>query len=465
MSNPFLTATQFRRGPATAPQTPNGAGFIISAKAVVVGAILATFAALAILLTRVADPQLGKGVGLVGVVILCAAYPSAILWAYLVLFCTLQVMAAEGQLAQGAYIFPGLMLIIILIQSGKFRDLKITRATWAPYLIYLLIVLKGIALPSVLSQSPSADFLPVFVFGLAILLLRTDNDRKLLSQAFVTASVIISLWTVLRFRTGQVHLQVGAENRGTTGQGDQFDPNQLSEYIGFGLMISIAALLELRGTLKKIAYVPLVAHIVIGVWAMALLASRGTGPLSILVATAIMLMVYYRKPLKSLAALVILLGLGWQLAQLPTFALLLVRFGHTNEVATGNGRTVLWLLGLNHVLSADIPVLLFGEGGGASKGLVGTVLHNQFLQVLVEYGTLGVLSLIWLFKSAAKSAFSMNNPTRTADVGVLIYLIIVCLSIVPMSRGWGVWGWLILAMLVPGHSAITNQKPAEAVNA
>jgi len=467
MSTPFNAVRQPFRGPQSRPRARKLGRFELTEKSVFVGVIMGTLLLTSILVGTAIDLQLGKGIFFIAVIFLCISYPSAILWSYLVFFATPQVTAAQAQLAQGTLLFVGLMVGTIVMRTGLKREIKVPRTCWIAYGIYLAVILKGVALPSIYTTTPSADVESVLLLALAFLLIRTEDDRKLLSNGFVTASVILSVWTVYRMTRGQApvsSIHVGTiEYRGNLA-GDLFDPNQVSEYIGFGLMLSLAALLQVKGRQKWIAYAPLVGHVVVSMWALGLLASRGTGPLAIVAAAALMMTIHYRQPFKSLASLGVLAVIALLAAQLPAFALVIDRWTNTKEVATGAGRTLLWTLGLNHVFSSDSSALLFGEGGGATYGIVSTIMHNQFLQALIEYGMIGLTSLVVLLSSAGRAAFNLASRTRTADVGLFIYLIIVCFSLVPLSKGWGSWGWLALALVATANPSKSPLPEKEQLN-
>jgi len=446
MSDIQPTVTPTQRGPFYPPPIARVRAERISGKAILTTIVVCAFFMIGGVISVLIDPQAGKGIAFVGVLVLCFTYPSLTLWAYLLIYCTLPQMA-NVQIAQAAIIFQAIMALNIFFHLGQKRELSVPRTVWIAYAVYFFVVLKGVALPTAWSADPTADIEGIMVFAFAVLLLRSESDRKLLGQAFVAASIILSIWSILKFRTHVGAAETIRVRNDTKHLG--FDPNQMSEFIGFGLMITLAALLEQRGKARNFLLLPQVGHVALAIAALGVLASRGSGPIAVFVATILMIVAYFRKPLKSVAAIAAILVMSYLVLQLPMFSLLMERFGNKSEVGNASGRTVLWSLGLDHVFSAGPSELLFGGGGAAATGVVGTIMHNQFLESLVDYGLIGCLMFGWLAWWSLKNSYSSANKLRTASVGVAVYFIIVCMSLVPASRTWGSWGWLVLAFLVP----------------
>jgi len=432
-------------GHGTAPLTTslsNRGEEYIRPKTLLVGAVVGLFLVAGVFVTFDRNALLGKGIAFAGSLILCFAYPAFTLIAYILSCSTLPLMGSG--IPQVDYIFIGIMAMNIAIQYGGDRGLGVSRSIVIPFVVYCVVLLKGVIFPTIWSTEPAGDVLGIVGFVLAVALVRSERDRGLLGIGLVLQSAVLSVWTVRRLGGGHAHLAPTFDVRGFT-RGDLFDPNLISLCIGFGLMIGLAALLDVRGMTKKFLVLPLLGYIAVATWALGLLASRGVGPIAIVVATMIMLTAHFGKPLKSLAALLVLLGLAFLVSQLPAFSLLSLRFGEQQSFATASGRTVLWGLGLDHVFAAGPLEFLFGAGGGASKGVAGNVMHNQFLEALVDYGVLGLASLTWFLWGVTKNAFSRSNRMRTVSVGLVTYLLLACLSLVPFTTFSS--GWLSIALL------------------
>ena len=81
-----------------------------------------------------------------------------------------------------------------------------------------------------------------------------------------------------------------------------------------------------------------------------------------------------------------------------TNGFLLDRFS-SQELSSASGRDQMWTNTLEHIRNRDINVLLIGTGSGTSIQLLGTGVHNEWLEFLYTFGIIGVFLYFIFFIS------------------------------------------------------------------
>ena len=107
----------------------------------------------------------------------------------------------------------------------------------------------------------------------------------------------------------------------------------------------------------------------------------------------------------------------------------------------GSGRIVIYEDLSSSVKKFDWRTLSFGNGHNSTEELIGTFAHNEFLQVLVDYGIIGLLMYIFLHLTLIKKSIilirskSIYSPSFLAS-----YIIFLTISMVSH--------WFVMAQFV-----------------
>jgi len=90
---------------------------------------------------------------------------------------------------------------------------------------------------------------------------------------------------------------------------------------------------------------------------------------------------------------------------------------------------------------------ILGSGTGSTYVVLrGEHAHNNFTEMLLDYGVFGLLSFLGLLWIAWRSSLHQNGYFRTVSIAWLAFLIISSMGISPFYYNWG---WQILALVIP----------------
>lgn len=140
---------------------------------------------------------------------------------------------------------------------------------------------------------------------------------------------------------------------------------------------------------------------------------------------------------------------------------LMERFANIEE-DDGSGRTIVWSVVINLILNSDTFPLIFGHGYNAVSldASIGMSAHNDFLEVIYDYGLIGlalyvcaVLSLIYMTVS------HIMRRTRYACVLAMLTTIYLTLS---MFSHVVIYTWFNLVMLTISY--ISGREKIDARN-
>lgn len=174
--------------------------------------------------------------------------------------------------------------------------------------------------------------------------------------------------------------------------------NDTSFILGFGLLAMLATFAARK--LSAILSVALLAGVGAGVYALLLLASRGIG-LAFAVSALAILGRNLRPARRSLSVLLALVVAGVVIFNLPGSDSLFQRF-QSADVATANGRALLWRTTLDQFEHSNAYQLLLGHGFQSAQPVIRranvtlTSTHNVYLQLLYDEGLIGLLAFISL---------------------------------------------------------------------
>ena len=235
--------------------------------------------------------------------------------------------------------------------------------------------------------------------------------------------------------------------------------NYLGEIIGVGLLPAAAQLISSE-RLRWLRRIFVTLLLLTGVYALLLLASRGVF-LAFTLALTVALLQRVRRLSTIIGAVVAIAIVAAMMTQLPGAGALLQRFDST-DVYTLNERTEVWTTVLNAIRDSSLSRVAFGYGFDSSAALVGAhsaslvSTHNTYLQVLYEFGVLGLLA----FLSCHLYVFLCLAPRRdfgaVASASMLVF-IMVCGVSGTESDTFQYW-------LVLGYAAATACTAAPSVS-
>lgn len=154
------------------------------------------------------------------------------------------------------------------------------------------------------------------------------------------------------------------------------------------------------------------------------------------------------KILKYIIALVIIAGV-LLLADHLSNGFLSQRFT-LEELSTGSGRTDLYSIAINEISNRNFVKLLIGSGSASSVALLGTGVHNEWLEMLFSYGLIGlflyvtlIFGLLYRLKRI-KTRFKEYLPAS-----LMMFVLYILLSIFSTGYGgytgiflFGFWGYV-----------------------
>ena len=183
---------------------------------------------------------------------------------------------------------------------------------------------------------------------------------------------------------------------------------------------------------------------------MIMLISRGS-----ILALCVALLYYFRKKffsLKSVAVLIVIVGILLTFYYAGLLDGVIMRF-MSEDLASGSGRTEIWETGIKTFFAKDNWTILFGAGEGQAAKMVfldGKYWspHNNYLEVLYNYGIIGlILFIAWL-------TVTFRLAKSRAARSVLLLIMINSFTIVPFTFVTPIW--FIMALLLVWDRRLIN---------
>lgn len=210
------------------------------------------------------------------------------------------------------------------------------------------------------------------------------------------------------------------------------DPNYICAYFAFGVIFALNRIISDKRILFKLFGA---TELFLYVCVVFLTGSRG-GLISILSAIGIYIITFSRSGIKYIVAKIITFVFVFVIINVILDNLpqeLKIRFSFDNVLDSGgSGRTDLWKNAIDMFLNANIFTKIFGYGAGTVRynmDLLGypnaNVVHNIFLETLVELGIVGlIIYAVAIFLFAKKS---FQNEDKFA------FSVIVCMIVLSLS--------------------------------
>ncbi|MBS3967377.1 MAG: O-antigen ligase family protein [Truepera sp.] len=350
----------------------------------------------------------------------------------------LQVTLFSGFELQGLY-YPLYLLMIgniaIRLMAGR---LHVSPLVLSIYLLFYCTVLFGLFnLPS------SPDFTVwqrLFIYSLGLIVLFQFTSLPSLwwlPRVQVIAGLVVSGWVII------TAAQAGFADRG----GVAVDQNFVAFIIALGLTPLLSRFLSTATSLLPRLGIGL--GVALGIYAMLLLASRGMA-----VALAMVFVVMFARivlePRRSIP--IILTGslLAVVLVSLPGSDQLFNRFDDA-DLATANERLPLWEATLREYAASPLPQLLLGHGFDTSKIVAldvsgyTTSTHNAYLQILYEFGLIGLALFLAIHGLVISAAWRDNSYLALYTLGTVTFLLFANLSV---NAPDGFLYWVVLGHLL-----------------
>jgi O-antigen ligase len=307
-----------------------------------------------------------------------------------------------------------------------------------------------------------------YAFGLLVTLqFGSWRGLRPVLVATVLTGVAIGTWVI------NASIQAGFRYRGDV----TVDQNVVTFFIGFGAIVALAAAVDIVGTPgRRGRLLLLMASLAVMLYATMLLASRGITIALVLAVLAIIARAVLLDPRKLwVVALVVVMGAGTVF--LPGGDSLLERFS-LEDTDTGNQRLPIWEETVEAFTAGNAYALLVGQGFGSSREVVQrgfgglTSTHNAFLQILYEFGLVGLALFIALHAFLLLRAFRLRDGRGLVMFGLLWYLIGANLTLnapdgfmywtaLGVTMALGLWGQSRrVETLRPGDAPSERASPA-----
>lgn len=125
------------------------------------------------------------------------------------------------------------------------------------------------------------------------------------------------------------------------------------------------------------------------------------------------------------------------------------RFAY-EQLADGSGRHGMYALAWKDISNRNISQLFIGTGAGSSIDLVGTGIHNEWLEFLFTYGIIGLILYAFLIWSMLRKAYLLfKHKSPLAPAAWMMCVLYLILSLVSTGYGgyiglllFGFWGYI-----------------------
>lgn len=391
----------------------------------------------------------GAGAVAVALALIAARERSAwVVAGFWVLFCTYETVLRDVLYVPGLfYPFYAAFVATLLAMLLRSRLVLAPRLLWlnALFLVVVLASFAGFTEP--IGFDVLQRIVAYLVGPLVALQFAGRRGLRVAQGAAVVSGVVLAAWVVFE------SIQTGFVYRG----GVEVDQNVVSFFIGLGLIVAIAdALAPTQGVRRGWAVAGAWLAAALMLYGVLLLASRGIAIAIVIAVLAVVGRAAARKPAR-LVALIVATAAVYGATFLPGGDGLLERFAE-DTVTSGNDRIPIWIGALRYYAEGDLWQLLFGHGFASSWFAVQRVFgsltstHNAFLQLLVEFGIVGLGSFLALHAVLAWRSFHVEERLGGSMFGLLAFLLGTNLTL-NATDGFMYWTALGLVMAMATWAA------------
>lgn len=343
--------------------------------------------------------------------------PETLLVAYWLSFCLYETLYASVTIDGFFYPFYAAFFAATIATLAR-RGLRLWLPATVAYAAFLLIVAAGfIGFPDPVGFGPAQRVAAYLLGLLAMTQVRSRHGLRWLAGGIVATALAVSAWVIVSAALG------GFVYRGDV----PTDPNVAAFFIGPGTVLAATLLKHAGGRdVPGRWWVPALVATALCLYASALLASRGIAIALVAALVVVGLNGAARRP-GAAAVLVLLIALVGGVVLMPGGSGLAERFT-SERVETGGSRIPIWVVTWDAYRDGDLVELTLGHGFDASKDEVrrafGTVTstHNAYLQMLFEFGALGLAAFTALHLLPLLRARDLVAPWSTAVAGIAAFL-------------------------------------------
>ena len=330
-------------------------------------------------------------------------------------------------------------LVIIYKQKDKILYLNRETKAWAVFLLYQSIT---VIWSENLSRSINQLIGLVEIFIVAVLVINGKyfiNGKKKIYNSFVIAGIVYIIFaqffTIDQIYTGRKMI--------TFGNFGSMDPNEWCSYMIIPIAIVVARLFDEKRIYLKAIYT---IYVILTIYCALLEGSRG-GMLALLI--TILIIVKNKTKLKATTLVggvlfcFLLVFVVWKYILPLVPETVLNRYTIEGMTAYGGagGRGSIWTEILEFLWNHPLKLLVGNGLYGAMS--VSYVAHDQFLQVLLDTGVIGLILYLNLLICLLKRA----NKNGLVEIGSFIGMQVAMLSLTGYSWLKSVWIVFIICML------------------
>lgn len=301
-------------------------------------------------------------------------------------------------------------LVIALMRER----VRVDRWAFWLYGLFLLIVLS-----SLLGMQSPVDFpliqrLLAYLFGFLILVqVGSRRGLNLFVIGATVCSTAVAIWVIERAARG------GFDYRGDVG----VDQNLVAFVVGLGIVVAIATTMwpQRHAPRRNLAMTLVWLALAVMFYGFLLLASRGMF-IALTLTLVVLLVRIATVKARRVLAFILLLAVASTGLLLPGGSGLLERF-QGESVETGGERLPAWQATAQAYTLGGFGEMAFGQGFRSSESVVQrrigyTSVHNAYLQVLYEFGAVGLG--LFLAIHVRLIALAWRSRTRIGAVGLAV---------------------------------------------
>lgn len=297
-------------------------------------------------------------------------------------------------------------------------------------LVFLLTSLFSNLINFVTESQDSGEYNFLKMLLISILLsklLKSRKDINLMEWSFILITLCLSIYGFI------FHKEIASDFNSPDELKRVYwnDPNYLGCVLSIGIIISFYRLLTNLDP-HRIYRIIYLATFFLGIVNLGFFASRGA-----FLATVIPLLYIFFKKARSLKSVFLALGVIFVLIIIilntPVFNSLINRF-KDESTSTGSERTIIWERSFDLFSYSDPKILIFGGGSTYSYHLCGRAMnsvytspHNNFLEILYDYGIVGLAIFILLLIN-----WFRKNSKNILGTSLILILILSSLTLSPL---------------------------------
>lgn len=343
-----------------------------------------------------------------------------------------------------------IIILLLFLLLTKFR-ITISRENRRLFFYWtLFLVWAGISI--MWSMNPesgitvSFGYMLIFLISIVFMVSSDYVDNEKVDDVWLLMGAI---WILLYLVTGRTRFSLSSRTTLII-LGNETDNN---EFAGtFVVPVSLMIYEVLHGK-SKTKLIVLTASVLLIIYIVIMTGSRG-GLLALLIAITVTIFTTTKITMKRF--IIILSSVIISIIVINTYIIpvipkdILLRFTLDELDSGGYGRTSKWLAAYNMLKDANLFRVLFGYGGFGAMVLNQTsTMHNQFVQVIMDYGVIGFSFYMLLLTASFRNLWRENRKY----VGAFIGMMVMCMTITTGPAYKPLWIFLMMSFLHVGSDS------------